>query len=309
MAYSQTSKGAHKKWADEVDDQSYTYENYLPYYKKTMNFSPPDGNARGANATPKYDPVDTVTGGRLDVSYASYAQAWSTWVAKGLSAIGIPQVNAFVDGNLLGQSWQMNTITQSDGSRSDSETAYLRPFLSRPNLVIFNGTFAQRILFSSDSVATGVQVTAAAGSTCIIAATKEVIVTAGVFQSPQLLLVSGVGPADLLKKYNIKVIANRPGVGQNLNDHITVPISYQVNVITSSALDDPPYLAQAINDFNAHAQGPLVSAGGDYLGMEKIPQSLSANFSPGTKKCKLRLPCSITCTSSTYECQSLSLTL
>ena len=268
-----------------VGDQSYTYDNMLQYYRKTMNFSPPNAQARGTNATPQYDSADTVTGGRLDVIYASYAQPWSTWVAKALTAIGIPQVNAFINGNLLGQSWQLNTITRSNGFRSDSETAYLRPFLNRPNLAVFNGTFAQKIVFDRNAVATGVQVIAV-GSTCFIAAKKEVIISAGVFQSPQLLQVSGVGPAALLQKYNIKVVANRPGVGQNMNDHITVPISYRVNVPTSSALDNGAYLAQAINQFNTQAIGPLASAGGDYLGMEKIPQALRANFSAQTVKCR-----------------------
>lgn len=285
MAYSQTSKGAHQHWANAVDDQSYTYDNMLQYYRKTMNFSPPNTKARGANATVQYNAADTVTGGRLDVTFASYAQAWSTWVAKGLTAIGIPQVNAFINGNLIGQSWGLNTITQSNGFRSDSETAYLRPFLSRPNLAIFNGTFAQRILFKDGAVASGVQI-GAAGSTCSITANKEVIVSAGVFQSPQLLQVSGVGPAALLQKYKIKVVANRPGVGQGMNDHIATPISYRVNVLTSSALQDGAYLAQAINQFNAQATGPLASAGGDYLGMEKVPQSLRAKFSAEAVKCK-----------------------
>lgn len=289
MAYSQTSKGAHQRWADVVGDQSYTYDEMLQYYRKTMNFTPPNEKARGANATAQYNPADTVTGGRLGVTYASYAQPWSTWVAKGLTAIGIPKVNAFINGNLIGQSWQLNTITQSDGFRSDSETAYLRPFLSRPNLAIFNGTFAQRILFNRGAVATGVQVTAA-GSTCSITANKEVIVSAGVFQSPQLLQVSGVGPAALLQKYNISVVANRPGVGQGMNDHITVPISYRVNVLTSSADENATYLAQAVNQFNTHATGPLASAGGDYLGMEKIPQALRANFSAETVEFLSTLP-------------------
>lgn len=271
-------------WADSVGDQSYTYGNMLQYYHKTMNFSPPEPNARFANATPQYNAADTVTIGRLDVTYAAYAQPWSTWVAKGLAAVGIPPVNAFINGNLMGQSWQMNTITRSSGFRSDSETVYLRPFLHRPNLAIFNGTFAQRIVFKG-TAATGVQVTAA-GSTCTITAKKEVVLAAGVFQSPQLLQVSGVGPAALLQKYNIKVIANRPGVGQGMSDHITVPISYRVNVPTETSLHDPAYLEQAIDQFNAHAMGPLSSAGGDYLGMEKIPQALRANFSAQTNNCK-----------------------
>ena len=285
MAYSQTSEGAHQLWANLLDDQSYTYENMLQYYRKTMNFSVPNTQARGVNGTALYNPADMVTGGRLDVTYSSYAQPWSTWVARGLTAIGIPQVDAFINGNLMGQTWQLNTITKSNGFRSSSETAYLRPFLNRPNLAIFNGTFAQRILFDKDAVAIGVQVTAA-GSTCSITANKEIIVSAGVFQSPQLLQVSGVGPQALLQKYNISIVANRPGVGQDMMDHITVPISYQVNVLTSSALENKDYLAQAVNQFNTQATGPLASQGGDYVGMEKIPQALRANFSAETKNCR-----------------------
>ena len=285
MAYSQTSKGAHQLWADTVGDQSYTYDNLLQYYRKTMNFSPPNTQTRGANATAQYNPADTTTAGRLGVTFASYAQPWSTWVERGLSAIGIPQVQAFINGNLLGQSWQLNTISQSNGSRSDSETAYLRPFLSRSNLAVFNGTFAQRIMFNEGAVATGVQVTAA-GTICSIAANKEVILSAGVIQSPQLLQVSGVGPKALLQKYNIKVVADRPGVGQDMNEHITFPISYRVNVPTQTALENAAYAAQAVNEWNTQSLGPLASAGGDYLGLEKIPPALRANFSAQTIKCK-----------------------
>ena len=69
-----------------------------------MNFTPPDKQSRGANATAQYNPADTTNTGRLDVTYASNAQAFSTWVAKGLTAIGFPKVDAFINGNLIGQS-------------------------------------------------------------------------------------------------------------------------------------------------------------------------------------------------------------
>ena len=272
-----------------VGDNSYSYENMLKYYQKTMHFTPPDKQSRGANATVQYNPADTTTAGRIDVTYASYAQAFSTWVAKGLSAVGFPKVDAFINGNLMGQSWQLNTITQSNGHRSDSETAYLHPFLGRKNLKVFDKTFAQRIIFNKNQVATGVQVSGA-GSTCTINAKKEVIISAGVFQSPQLLQVSGVGPKALLQKYNIPLIADRPGVGQNMNDHITVPLSYHVNVITSSERKKPAYEAAQVALWNTKGKGFLSSAGGDYLGLEKIPQALRTNFSAETNKYLSSLP-------------------
>lgn len=149
MAYSHTSKGAHERWADQVGDESYTYSNMLKYYRRTINFSPPNAHERFANATPQYNVADTSTGGGLDVTYASYSQSWSTWVAKGLGAIRVPKTNQFINGNLLGQSWQMNTIKQSNGFRSSSQAAYLRPYLNRRNLTVFTNTLAERIVFNN----------------------------------------------------------------------------------------------------------------------------------------------------------------
>ncbi|KAH7313939.1 glucose-methanol-choline oxidoreductase [Stachybotrys elegans] len=289
MAYAYTSRGAHELWADQVGDESYTFDNMLEYYHRTMNFVPPDPSARFANATPQYDEVDTTTGGGLDITYASYAQSWSTWLAEGLEAIGIPRTNHFIDGNLLGQSWQMNTITRVNGFRSSSQSAYLRPVLNRPNLAVFTNTLAEQILFDKKKRATGVRVTTN-GRQCSISAKQEVILSAGVFQSPQLLMLSGVGPAPVLRKLKIPVIADRPGVGQNVEDHITVPISHQVNIVTNSAFSNPNVMAQAIEDFNNNARGLLASPGGDYMAMEKIPEDLRAEFSPETIEALSRLP-------------------
>ncbi|KAI1206381.1 GMC oxidoreductase [Annulohypoxylon truncatum] len=287
MAYGHTSKGTHQLWADLVGDDSYTYDNMLQYYKKTMNFSPPNAETRLANATPTYNADDTATGGGIDVTFPSYAQSWSTWVAQGLAAIGLPQAQSFVDGNLLGHSWQMTGITQSTGIRSSAQAGYLRPVLSRPNLTILNGTFAERIIFNGDT-ASGVEVTSK-GETYTLSPSKELILSAGVFQSPQLLMVSGVGPKALLEQFNIPLVKDLPGVGQNMQDHITVPISYQVDVVTSSTLEGSA-LADAITEWNTHGIGPLSNNGGDYIGMEKAPAEFRANFSAEVVKQLSALP-------------------
>lgn len=276
MAYSHSSRGAFQRWADTVGDQSYTYDNVIQYYQKSMDFTPPDNAARWANATPLYDPADTVVGGPLAVTYPTYANSWSTWVAKGMAACGIHETDAFINGNLNGSSWQLGTINHQNSFRASAETAFLRPYLSRPNLVLFNGTLAERIIFNNLKVATGVEVTTAQ-KTYTISATKEVIVSAGVFQSPQLLLVSGVGPAALLREHNITVVADQPGMGQGMNDHILVPLTYQVNLAAESTVT-----VQDIDDFNTYASGPLANPGGDYIGLEKIPQALRTNFSAET---------------------------
>jgi choline dehydrogenase len=282
MSYSHSSKGAFQLWADTVDDPSYTYENVVSYYRKSMDFTPPDDETRLANATPLYDPADTVKGGPLSVTYPSFAISWSTWVAKGMEALGILKTNAFINGNLNGSSWLLETINPRKSFRASAESAYLLPYLNRPNLFLFDWTLAERIIFNSRQVATGVEVTTAQ-TTYTLSASKEVIVSAGTFQSPQLLLVSGVGPAALLHQHNITVVADRQGVGQGMQDHVILPITYEVNLAI-----DPNVTAQDIYEFNAYGVGRLANPGGDYVGFEKIPVALRANFSAETVQGKWR---------------------
>lgn len=279
MAYSHSTRGAFQLWADMVDDQSYTYDNDVgKYYRKSMNFTPPDMETRLPNSTPAYNPIDTVTGGLLDISYAAYAQSWSTWVATAMEAIGIKNTNAFIDGSLNGSSWLMHTIDHTNGFRASAESAFLRPYLGRPNLAVFNNTLGERIIFDNNKVATRVEVTTA-NITYNLNVKREVIVAGGTFQSPQLLQVSGVGPAALLQEHGITVIADRPGVGSGMNDQIFFGIAYRVNVQTASALAYGDNLDNAIEQFIDNATGPLTSPGGDYVGYEKVPQDLRSEFS------------------------------
>lgn len=71
-----------QQWADEVGDQSYTYDRAKQYYQKSMNFNPELAGERLANSTPSYDATVVPVGGPLDVQYTSFASPWSTWVAK-----------------------------------------------------------------------------------------------------------------------------------------------------------------------------------------------------------------------------------
>ncbi|KAK7697619.1 hypothetical protein SLS64_013358 [Diaporthe eres] len=285
MNYGQTCKGAHQKWAEVVDDQSYTYENILQYYHKAMKYSPPKAGARSANATTSLSAVDAAINGTLPVTFGAYVQSWSTWVALGLEAIGMPQVSAFVDGSNLGWAWNLYTIQAPEATRTTSETAYLNPVLGRPNLAIFDYTFAQRIIFDDKKTATGVEVTSTTTNcSYTISADKEVVLSAGVFQSPHLLQVSGVGPRAVLERYDISVVADRPGVGQNLQDQATTMVMYQVDLITNTKLSqDPEYAAAVEEEYIANRTGPLTAPGGDLFGLEKIPEEFRTGFSNDTK--------------------------
>ena len=277
MAYERATVGSFEKWAEDVGDLSWTYENVSDFYHRSLDFSPPDQSKRIANSTPSYDISTLGEGGPLKVGYANYAQAWSTWVAKAMVAVGIPAIDGFTSGRLAGSSWLLATINHTDGHRDSSETAFLRPFLGRANLVVYTDTLAEKILFDGDT-AKGVQ--ASTGNVSLtISADKEVIVSAGAFQSPQLLQVSGVGPAQLLKDHGIDVVADRQGVGQDMNDHIYYPITYRVNVQTASALQYGDAMQVAIEEFDNEQDGLLSSPGGDFAGYEKLPNDIRSNFS------------------------------
>ena len=286
MAWEESSKGAHDKWANDVGDPSWRYENIARFYKKAMNFTPPK-DTRLANATPSYNPALVGTGGPLDVTYPAYAYSFTTWVGVALEGIGIEKTDSFVNGALNGSAWHMSTVNPTNGFRASADRAYLRPYRQRPNLAVFNGTLAEQIIFDHDKVATGVRVTFG-NQSAILTARREVIVSGGVFQSPQLLQVSGVGPAALLEKHGIPVIVDRPGVGQNLDDQVAIGIGYRVKVPTLSTLESGDNPAREVEEFRTNATGRLTNPGGEYGGFEKVPQHLRSKFSNSTLDCKLQ---------------------
>ena len=176
-----------------------------------MNFTPPDNSKRGQNATPAYDEASLETGQPLDITFANYIQAFSTWAIEGLKALGIMLINGFTSGELIGQSWVIGTLNHTIGSRVSSETAFLDPALSRGNLVTYVNTMGKKVTFTGKK--TTVVVVETMGYTYNLATTSEVIISAGTFQSPQTLMVSGIGSAETLQQNDIEVIADRPGVG------------------------------------------------------------------------------------------------
>jgi len=284
MIYQRADRGALQQWADAVDDQSYTFDNLLPYYEKSAQFTPP-GASRLANATTEYNPnVFKPTRGPLQVSYPNYAQPFSTYIGPAFNDIGIPIVQDFNSGSLLGSQWCTTTIDPKTAFRSSSQTSFLNEAQARPNLKVFQLTLAKKILFNNAKRAIGVKIDSGA----TLFAKKEVILSAGAFQSPQLLMVSGIGPAATLKKFNIPVIANLPGVGQNMSDHIMFGPSYRIQTDTlASFLANPANLfINLITEYFPLAQGPLTNPTCDYLAWEKTPRDLIS---------KAAAPCSPNC--------------
>ncbi|KAI0481393.1 hypothetical protein GGR56DRAFT_664610 [Xylariaceae sp. FL0804] len=270
------------RWAEAVKDESWTFENMLPYFKRSANFTP-GRPSRFENATADYvQAAFAPDGGPLHVSYPNYANPFSTYLPSALSSIGINETDDFNSGSLLGHQWCSSTIDPDTGFRSSSETSFLEASQARPNIKVFYLSIASKVMFSGNT-ATGVQLQ----SGVTLYADKEVILSAGAFQSPQLLMLSGVGPRETLEKFNIPVIADRPGVGKNLTDHVFFGPSYQAVVPTI-----PTYLANTAELFteleefygvsgDSAGLGPLSNPLLDYLGWEKAPRKLISNATAG----------------------------
>lgn len=278
MIYQRGTKQSYRKWADAVGDDSYTWDSLLPYFKKSISFTPP-GPTRSPNASAEYDldAFQTPAGGPLDVSYANYAQPFSAFVEPSLNEIGIPQTQDFNSGSVMGAQYCASTIEPKTQKRESSQTSFLNEAIGRPNLKVYQLSLGKKILFDSSKKATGVVLTSNAGiTTYTIKANKEVILSAGAFQSPQLLMISGVGPKDQLNKFNIPIIAERPGVGQNMEDHVFFGPTWRVQVqsLTRLANDLLYTAAQFANDYTIRKIGPLSNPVCDFLGWEKTPRNL-----------------------------------
>ncbi|GAM40013.1 hypothetical protein TCE0_034f12030 [Talaromyces pinophilus] len=284
MVYQRGTEGSYQNWANAVGDQSYTWQNFHPYFKKSVNFTAPQMSIRAANSTPEYDAAAAGGDiGPLSVTYPNYAQAFGSWAIEGFKEIGISIIRGFLSGQLLGQSWSTFTLNAQTMLRDSSETSFLREGMEYDELKVYPLHLAKQILFDNNKKATGVLVDTD-GFEYVLSAKKEVILSAGMIGSPQLLLASGVGPAQSLKSLNIPVVADRPGVGQGLQDHAWMHITYRVNGQTISSLQNPEFAAEQAELFVDHAEGMYTSPNTDVLAWEKIPQPFRAHWSNETKR-------------------------
>ncbi|PVH75764.1 GMC oxidoreductase [Cadophora sp. DSE1049] len=284
MIYQRGTRESYQQWADAVGDDSYTFDNLFTYFQKSVKFTAP-GPKRAANASAEYNAAAfSSTGGPLEVSYANYAGPFSSYIEGALNEIGIPDAPDFNSGSLFGAQYCSSTISPGDQSRESSQTSFLNAAAGRSNLKVYSSTMAQKILFNSAKKATGVRVKSN-GITYTINARKEVILSAGAFQSPQLLMLSGIGPAAALQKFGIEVLSNLRGVGQNMWDHVFFGPTSRVKLQTFTRLaNDVGYLAsQLAVDYSVLKEGPLTNPVCDYLGWEKAPAELRNGFSPATR--------------------------
>jgi choline dehydrogenase len=290
MVHHRASTGAYDQWAEAVGDDSYRLGNWMPHFKNSITFTGPNEHVRRENASTTWDDSAFAPGGGsgpIEISYTNWVSAFATWLEKGLMAVGMERTDGFSNGKLLGFHYSQASLRRKDQTRQSSATYVHKAAKSaaKKNLKVFTSTIAKKILFE-DKKATGVKVSLlGALPTYTVHARKEVIVSAGAFKSPQLLMVSGIGPQAQLEDFNIPIVSQLEGVGQNMWDHIMFGPSYAVDVPTlDAALGDPITIADGLLDYALNARGALTSNVAEFLGWEKMPAKYRAGWSEATRQ-------------------------
>jgi choline dehydrogenase len=176
-----------------------------------------EDNARGAD---RYHGV----GGPLRVEDLRTPHRWTRALIRSALAAGYPRNDDFNGARQEGVGQYQ--VTQRRGRRWSAADAYLAPALDRPNLTVRTGAHVTRVLLENGR-ATGVE-HVQGGRRSVVRAAREVVLSGGAINSPQLLLLSGIGPADHLREVGVDVVHDLPGVGQNLQDHPLVPVIWHV---------------------------------------------------------------------------------
>lgn len=189
---------------------------------------------------------------------------------------GLTVVDDFNDGDARGAGlFQLN---MRDGKRASIASNAIQPALRRPNLKLVTQAFVQRIVLEGQR-AVGVEYRLPGGAVHTARAGAEVLLCAGAIQSPQLLMVSGLGPAAQLREHGIAVVADLAGVGENLQDHACVPLSWRMKPGVSSMNSSfrGPGLAGAMLRYLLTRRGPMTSPPAEFGAYLKSDPSLPYN--------------------------------
>ena len=191
--------------------EGWGYADVLPYFKRLENYSGGENEYRGGDgplAVHRPKPQNPLYKAFIDAGRDAGYQTTDDICGYRQEGFGVFDMSI------------------ENGERNSTAKAYLDPARPRQNLTVITDTQVQKIIFNGKE-ATGISYKTTNGAIIKVDALKEVILSAGAVGSPQLLMLSGVGPASHLKDHGITIIADMPGVGQNLNDHPDFVLKYR----------------------------------------------------------------------------------
>jgi choline dehydrogenase len=223
------------------------YDDVLPYFKKAENQQRGPDDFHGV-------------GGPLPVSDLGHPDALSAAFIAAAAETGLPVNPDFNGASQEGTGFFQTTTYR--GRRASAAVAYLRPAQSRKNLQVETAALAQRLLFDGRR-AVAVEYKQS-GKLQTARARKEILVSGGAYNSPQLLQLSGIGPAELLRKHGIDVVLDAAGVGHDLQDHMQVRVVMRCpkRITLNDIINHPVRRVWAGVRYAAIRTGPLTIAAG-----------------------------------------------
>ncbi|PYG32581.1 GMC family oxidoreductase [Pelagimonas varians] len=229
MIYMRGQARDYDNWAELTGDEAWNWNNSLVDFKAHENHYKLD------------DGADPVTGNNSRFSdmhghggewrIEKQRLSWSVLdsFADAATEVGIEKTDDFNSGDNAGVGYF--DVNQRSGWRWNTSKAFLRPAKQRKNLTIWTEAQVEKLTFSKDGDGAircvGAKVHRA-GTPVTVSAAKEVVLSAGAVNSPQILQLSGIGPASLLKEHGIDVVLDQPFVGENLQDHLQIRAVYKV---------------------------------------------------------------------------------
>jgi len=210
MIYARGQSQDYDVWA-QMGCTGWSFDDVLPYFKKSENREQGETAYRGV-------------GGPLNTTEITETYPILDRVIEAAGELGLPMHNDYNAESQFGFTYYQ--VTQKNGRRFSAKKAYLEPVRSRRNLTVETGAFVQSVTFEGRR-ATGARLIQS-GTTRTISARREVILSAGGVQSPQLLELSGIGQGARLQDLGISVIHDSPGVGENLQDHYCSRLSWRL---------------------------------------------------------------------------------
>ena len=267
MAYVRGHPGDFDSWAEQ-GATGWSYADVLPYFRKSEGLAPSDEILIDAPAHNSSGP--------LGVSVRSPILAGAREFVEAAEAAGIPRgdYNGRDRRGAAGVVSLVQTNTRQ-GRRSSTYRAFLEGEVeSRPNLTIFTGAHATRVLMEGapgQMQATGIEYRTAGGEVCVVFANKEVILSAGAVGSPQLLLLSGIGPRRELESIGVQCTVESPHVGKHLKDHVQVPLFFSAPGVGVSMTEVAISMGPAVL---RHPAGPLPADPNDDVNLPAELQAL-----------------------------------
>ena len=244
MAYDRGFASDYDRWA-QAGNAGWSFAEVLPYFRRLETFQPADNAWHGRE-------------GPIQVTRAAQDHPFARAFLEAGHQAGYP-----VSDDLNGAArdgFGAVDLTVGRGRRSSASSAYLRPVLKRRNLEVLTGALTHTIVFKENR-AVGVTFSRG-GLTRTASARREVILSAGAINTPQVLMLSGVGPAAHLASHGIPVTADLPGVGQGLQDHLATHVKYRSTKPWSMLRYLNPFRgALAMGQYLVTRSGPLADPG------------------------------------------------